>query len=218
MPPGLGDVEAVTGTVVILRARADRPLRRAWIEYQPDLKFANLSAFLSPLGASDPAGVLALTMRAASDLRHGTRRYSTPTARRSHPLSACADRPVRAALSRTIPACTTAVPSRCGCGPTRAGRATGPAVASRDVLSVLPEAVLPIEVVADDPIYAVRSVSLSYRTGRNDPPRYLPLYDHRTAPVQAALAPWAGTASLAGPRRSCDQRTSNVGGRWRWRR
>ncbi len=49
------------------------------------------------------------------------------------------------------------------------------------MLTVLADAVLPVEVIADDPIYAVRSVTLSYRTHRTDPPRYLSVYDYRTA-------------------------------------
>jgi hypothetical protein len=60
LPPGLGDVEAINGTSVTLRARADRPLHRAWIEYQPDLKYANVSAFLAALGVTDAAGAVSL--------------------------------------------------------------------------------------------------------------------------------------------------------------
>jgi hypothetical protein len=68
LPPGLGDVEAVAGTSITLRARADRPLQRAWVEYQPDLKYANLSAFLAPLGATDPVSAGTLTLGGATTL------------------------------------------------------------------------------------------------------------------------------------------------------
>src|SRR5207253_4350357 len=51
LPDGSGNVEAVAGTMVTLRAAADRPLRRAWIEYLPETRFTDLAAFLAPLGA-----------------------------------------------------------------------------------------------------------------------------------------------------------------------
>jgi hypothetical protein len=70
--------------------------------------------------------------------------------------------------------------------------------ASRDVLTVLPTAELVLELVADDPQYALRSVFLEYRTGPNDLVRRLPLYDHRIGHAPQ-IAPWAGTAVLAAP-------------------
>ena len=36
LSPGTGNIDAVVGTAVRLRARVDRPLKRAWIEYQPE--------------------------------------------------------------------------------------------------------------------------------------------------------------------------------------
>ncbi len=120
LPPGLGDVEAVCGTAVTLRARADRPLRRAWIEYQPDLKFANLSAFLSPLGANDLAGVLALTAAGVTTFDtvpaklDADRTHASPI--RFLPefsgLSMCC-------ISRTTPVYATAGRSPCACTSTR---------------------------------------------------------------------------------------------------
>ena len=61
LPDGNGNLEVVAGSLVTLQAAADRPLARAWIEYQPDPKYADLSAFLGPLGQRQPviAGSLA---------------------------------------------------------------------------------------------------------------------------------------------------------------
>ena len=36
LSPGTGNIDAVVGTTVRLRARVDRPLKRAWIAYQPE--------------------------------------------------------------------------------------------------------------------------------------------------------------------------------------
>src|SRR5205823_4672508 len=61
LQPGTGNVEAVLGTQVTLRAAADRPLRRAWVEYQPEARLTSVSAFLSPLGANDVSAALSLS-------------------------------------------------------------------------------------------------------------------------------------------------------------
>src|SRR5262249_11653539 len=50
-----------------------------------------------------------------------------------------------------------------------------------DSLAVLPHAEITVKVVAEDALYAVRSVYLEYRCKRDDPPRKLFLYEHRSA-------------------------------------
>ena len=47
LPAGNGNIDAVSGTIVPLRAAADRPLRRAWIEYQPETPQAPAGVFLA---------------------------------------------------------------------------------------------------------------------------------------------------------------------------
>jgi hypothetical protein len=198
LPPGLGDVEAINGTSVTLRARTDRPLRRAWIEYQPDLKHANLSAYLAPLGATDVAGAAGLLAAGAAAFE---------------PVAAELDGDRTAFAIRFLPSFSGlyvlhieddtrlrnsrpfALRLRPDPAPTVQLDRPSP---SRDVLTVLAEAVLPVQVTAEDTIYAVRSVFVSYRTRRTDPPRFLALYDHQTAPRQV-LAPVTGAAFLAGP-------------------
>src|SRR5262249_14706910 len=71
--------------------------------------------------------------------------------------------------------------------------------ASRDFLSVLPDAVLRLKLTADDTQYAIRSVALEYRTQRKDAPRQLPLSDQATA--GQLLVPLAGNVALAAPLR-----------------
>src|SRR5262249_51698295 len=51
LTPGTGNVEAVLGTVVTFRAAVDRPLKRAWIEFQPEVRETPLAASLAPLGS-----------------------------------------------------------------------------------------------------------------------------------------------------------------------
>src|SRR2546422_4218742 len=46
LPDGTGNVDAVAGTVVTLRAAANVPLRAAWIEYQPEVPGASTAALL----------------------------------------------------------------------------------------------------------------------------------------------------------------------------
>ncbi len=66
--PGDGNVEAVLGTVVHLRARADRALKRAYVEYHPEQFFTPLAGFLAPLGATNLPGMLMLTAGGTSTL------------------------------------------------------------------------------------------------------------------------------------------------------
>ena len=51
LPPGTGNVDTVVGTVVTLRAAADRPLVRAWVEYQPETSGAHPRPPSSPRSA-----------------------------------------------------------------------------------------------------------------------------------------------------------------------
>ncbi len=198
LPPGLGDVEAVAGTAVTLRARADRPLRRAWVEYQPDLKVANLVACLAPLGSTHAGGVLASTSASLTafnpvpaELDGDRTRFTVrflPALNGLYVLHFEDDTRLR--NSRPF-----ALRLRADPAPTVQLDRPSP---SRDVLTVLPDADLPIQVTTDDTIYAVRTVFLTYRTKRTDPARYLVLYDHLAAP-RRQLVPLTGPAFLAGP-------------------
>src|SRR5262249_22994980 len=54
LPDGSGKVDAVNGTLVTLRAAANRPLKAAWIEFRPEPPTAGDELLLSPVGAGDP--------------------------------------------------------------------------------------------------------------------------------------------------------------------
>ncbi|HEY7326567.1 MAG TPA: hypothetical protein VH592_02935 [Gemmataceae bacterium] len=186
LSPGMGNIDAVLGTSVHLRARVDRPLRRAWIEYQPEEPNAVVGDLLALFDGHRPwwepvpgvldadrctftidftptvNGMYALHFEDETDLSN-SRLFEL----RLHP-----DPAPTVHLERPSP--------------------------SRDILSVLPTAELPLEVRVDDPQYAVRSVYLEYRTGREEQPRRLYLYHPSVGPAPL-VAPWAGPSVLATP-------------------
>jgi hypothetical protein len=198
LSPGSANIEAVAGTRVVLRARADRPLARAWIEYRPAAVGADVSAFLGPLGAGD---VLAATALHAA----GREVWA------SVPAVLEGDRSIFSFdfVPRINGFFQIFYEDENGLGndklcelrlkpdPAPIVRLDRPAP-TRDVLTVLPDAVMTLDAAADDPEYAVRSVYLEYQTGREEPRQRLDLFDPREAPARQ-VALWAGPAALAAP-------------------
>jgi len=186
LSPGTGNIDAVIGTAVRLRARVDRPLKRAWIEYQPEEPSFVLGDLLTLMAGGLPwwepvpavldddrctftldfkptvHGMYALHFEDETGLRN-SRLFEL----RLHP-----DPAPTVHLER---------PSR-----------------ARDILTVLPTAELPLEVRADDLEFGIRSVYLEYRTAAEEQPRRLYLFDPASGPAPL-LAPWAGPAILAAP-------------------
>jgi hypothetical protein len=186
LPDGAGNVDAVAGTIVTLRAAADRPLRKAWIEYIPEARHADLAAFLASLGSSHTSLVppLSAAGQAIWDtvpalLDEDGRRFSVRFrpyasgmfALHFEDLSGLGNSRLFELRVNPDPAPTVTVerPS-----PTR------------DILDLLPDADLPVRALVADPKYAVRSVFIEYRCKKADPLRTLPLWDHRTAGLATA--------------------------------
>jgi hypothetical protein len=196
LSPGTGNIEAIAGTQVTLRAAADRALRDAWIEYQPEVREAPLTLGLAPLGATHLGE--ALTVLAAGqavwgrvpaeidsrDPTHFHIDFQPPlggmywltfedrtglSGRRQFELRLKADPAPTVHLERPSPI--------------------------RDLLIALPSAEIPLQVVAEDPIFALRSVFLRYRMKRDAAPRSLVLYDERLA--LRTVEPWTGLPILA---------------------
>jgi hypothetical protein len=198
LPPGNGNVEAVSGTDVVLRARADRPLARAWLEYLPELPSADLAAFLAPLGAD---GTLAAATLAAG----GHEVWDTvpcvldpdgvtftaafrPRVNGMYALHVEDDSSLgghRLFELRVKP------------DPAPAVRLDRPSPA-RDILTVLPSAELPLDVVVEDPQFGIRDAYLEYRLRAGGPARRLPLHDHAGG-LAGFLAPLAGAAVMGAP-------------------
>ncbi|HZT82574.1 MAG TPA: hypothetical protein VFA26_20260, partial [Gemmataceae bacterium] len=177
LPDGTGNAEAVAGTVVRLRAAADRPLARAWIEHQPETSHAALSAFLGSLAsrhgpdaAATLAGARELWEPIPAELSEDRRQFSAsfrPWGTGSYVLHFEDEQHLRG--SRLLLLNITPDPA-----PTVTLERPS---ASRDTLDLLPGASFPLAAVAEDPTFAVRSVWLEYRTHKDDPPRPLPLFD-----------------------------------------
>ena len=194
--PGSGNVEAVAGTAVTLRAKANRPLRAAWLEFQPDDRNVTLGAILAPVGARHPLASAALTVagqevwgRVPAVLDSDASCFSVeflPVIHGNYVLHFEDDTGLR--NSRTFEL-------RLRSDPAPVVQLERPS-AARDILRVLPEAELPLHVLAEDSIFAVRSVFLSYRTVRADPPRTILLYEQRTF-ARNDVAPMTGPSVLA---------------------
>jgi hypothetical protein len=171
LEPGSGKVVAVNGSTVTLRAAVDRPLSAAWIEFRPEPPGVSLDLLLNPVGAGDPFAALAVAAAGGSiadtvpaTLEGDRRRLSVSfvppisgnyvlhftdesnlSNSRMFELNVFADPPPTVTLERPA--------------------------AARDNLIVLPDATLELQVLAEDPQFAVRQVWLEYRCKKTDPPR-----------------------------------------------
>ncbi|HTU89828.1 MAG TPA: hypothetical protein VMF69_07015 [Gemmataceae bacterium] len=186
LSPGMGNIDAVVGTAVRLRARADRPLRRAWIEYQPEEPSAVVGDLLALFGGARPWWE-PTPAKFADDLCTFAINF-TPTVNGMYALHFEDETGLHNSRLFEL---------RLHPDPAPAVHLEHPSPA-RDILSVLPTAELPLEVRIEDLQYAVRSVYLEYRTGRDEQSRRLYLYDPAAGPAPL-LAPWAGPAVLAAP-------------------
>jgi hypothetical protein len=191
--PGVGNIDAPAGTFVVLRAAADRKLGAAWIEYLPEPKSLTPAAYLEPLGAYDLTSLLSLS--AASNAVWGRTDAELDEDRRSFTIrflpwvsgvyalhfedeTGLGNNRLFDLRLRDDPAPTVQFdrPSK-----------------TRDVLNVLPNAELPLQVTAEDPLYGLRSVFLEYRLQLDRPPQRLLLHDAESA-VSTVLAPLMGPA------------------------
>jgi DNA repair exonuclease SbcCD ATPase subunit len=176
LPEGSGKVDAVNGTVVTLRAAANRPLSAAWIEFRPEPPSVSTDLLLSPLASSDPVGAAATLAgwRSVSEpvpaiLSEDRRTLSvtfTPPVSGNYVLHFADDTGLR--NNRMFELNVFADPS-----PVVALERPAPA---RDNLIVLPDATLELQVTAEDQQFAVRHIWLEYRCKKTDEPRRLKLF------------------------------------------
>jgi hypothetical protein len=198
LPPGTANVEGVMGTVVTYRAAVDRPLKRAWVEYQPEVRETPIGACLAPLGADGPLGVLGSVLlsrtvyeRVPAELSANRKRFTVRFRPAIHGMYAVHfEDENELENSRTHELRLTPDPAPV----VRLDRPSP----TRDVLTVLPTAELPLQLVAEDIQFAVRSVYLEYRTQPNESPRAVPLY-HFARGLGHDLSPLAGLGALAIP-------------------
>ena len=184
--PGLGDVDAVLGTSVVLRAAADRPLRAAWVDYPAIPQAA--APVLGVAGALASAPLARI--RADAELEDGRTSFTVrfrPGQSGVYSLHFEDDTGLGATRLFGLAVRDDPAPVVQLDRPSKA----------RDVLSVLPTAVLPLQATAEDPLYGLRSVYLEYHLQADGSPRQrLVLHDPATVAAEV-LAPFAGPAVKA---------------------
>lgn len=195
LPPGQGNLEVVAGTVVRFRAAADRPLKRAWIEYQPEQPGTNPAACLAAFASQDPLGVLgavvlsrAVYERIPATIQQDPRHIEVvfqPSTNGMYGLHFEDEHELENSRSYEM---------RLRIDPAPNVKLERPSP-TRDVLSVLPTAELPLSLIVEDQQFAVRSSWLEYRIGE-EPSRVVPLYD---ADRGVNLGFWGGTSFRGAP-------------------
>lgn len=196
LPDGVGNIETVVGTHVTLRAATDRPITRAWVEFRPEPAILYLIAALGPVGAEHL--VSGLSLNAAGQAVWGlvpARLESNGRVFQVEFLPWVSGAYALHLEDETGLRSTRLFDLRLLPDPAPTVHLERPS-ASLDSLMLLPQAEITVQVLAEDPVYALRSVFLEYRCQKEDPPRRLPLYDH--ASVGKALAPLL-TAFAAAP-------------------
>jgi hypothetical protein len=182
--PGLGRIEAVAGTNIFLRAAADRPIAQASVSYRPADPLVLAGAKLTPLGLPDPlaaaaaiAGGQAVWDGVPGILEEGSQRFTIEfrpwvsgyyvlRLEDSDGLAKDYEYELRV-LPDPVPTVTLERP---------AGNQ-----------SVLADAEVFLQVLAEDETFAVRSVYLEYRRrdkdGRtlDEQPLRLPLFEQQAA-------------------------------------
>src|SRR5262249_38782111 len=188
LPDGTANVDAVAGTLVTLKAAADRSLRRAWIEYLPEPRFTDVAAFLTSLGAAGAAHVAPLTAGGhaiwdvvPAQIAEDRQRFGVRF--RPHASGMFAlhfEDESGLENSRLFELRVQPDPA-----PTVTLERPSP---TRDILDLLPNADINVQATVADPRYAVRSVYVDYRCKKTDPPRTLPLWDHQSWGIGMAWA------------------------------
>jgi hypothetical protein len=180
LPDGASSFETYVATSVHFRAATNRPIARGWIVYRPDTPVLNTVAALETLGSTQPLETLALAAGGASvwmplplTISQGGKQIEAVfTPRISGTYALRIEDETGFGASRLLDIRVQADPP-----PTLT--LTRPS-ASHDSLSVTLTAKLPLKSQIDDPIFAIRSVALQYRTHRADLPRAVVYYDHET--------------------------------------
>jgi hypothetical protein len=198
LPAGSGNVDAVLGTGVSFRARADRPLRSAVIEFLPEDRTAATALSLAALAANSAYSAVSAIAGSATVCSR------VPAVLDTDRCTFAVDFWPRAAGLYALH-----FEDESGLGATRLFELhlrTDPAPTvqlerpspARDLLSVLPDAILTLRATADDPTFAVRFVYLEYRVGKESAPRRSLLHEPSTvgARVAAVVGPGVSVAGL----------------------
>lgn len=201
LPPGTGNLEVVPGSRVVLRAAADRPLRRAWIEFQTESRHGSMAAFVTPFAAANLPGTMGLIVigqtvwdPVPAQVEGDHRTFSIEF----HPrisgfFTLYFEDETGLANSRLFELRLRPDPA-----PTVQFDRPSP---SKDVLSVLATADLTLQIAAEDPLFALRSVWLEYRTSREGPPVKVLLHEPKML-IRNRLGPILGAGAAVANYRS----------------
>lgn len=181
LPDGTGVIEVPAGSRVTLRAAADVRLAAAVLSYQGDRSAVERAAGLAALGHLNPvaaAGTRLLADAIGADVPvtlSGDGRVLhlafTPSMSGMYALKLTDETGLSG--SRLVEVRLTADP---------APKVTlARPLAGRDPTLLKPDAVIPVEVIAEDSVYALRRVFLEYRVGRDGPLCVIPLIDTQLA-------------------------------------
>ncbi len=182
LPDGSGNIEAVAGTAVTLRAAANRPLESAWIEFLPepynnDISVTGTALGFAWLGTTQPVAVLTLLSagqevwgKVPADL--GPDRCEIHAKFHPHLSGMYA---LHFVDQTGLPGTPRKFELRVFPDPAPIVTLERPSPI-HDSLTVTPDAKITLQAVIEDPQFAVRSAYLEYRCKKSDPPRRLPLY------------------------------------------
>lgn len=176
LPPGQGHLDVVAGTTVRLRAATDRPLTRAWIEYQPEQPGAVPAASLAAFATQEAIGVLSGIVLSRgiyepipATMLPGGRQFEVIFRPSTNGMYAIHfEDEFKLENQRAYELRLRLDPS-----PTVKLERPSP---TRDVLTVLPTAELPLLLLVEDTQFAIRSAWLELRVGE-EPPRTVSLFD-----------------------------------------
>lgn len=190
LPDGSGNIEAIVGTLVTLRAATDRPVAKAWIEYRAEQPLVSLAGYLGVLGPRDVLSVL------------GSSAGSEAVAARIPIQIEANGRELRVQfLPRVRGMYALHFEDEAGFGNTRLFdlrllNDPAPLVnlerpsPNHESLQILPGAEITVQIAAEDSLFAVRSAKLAYRcrnsAGDPEPEALISLYDHSAVAQVAA--------------------------------
>ncbi len=222
LSPGTGNIQGVAGTYVQMRAATDRPITRVWVEHRPVAPLVTEASYLAPLGATNTVQALALSAggHAVWGKTYGTikpdskdKEFSLnflPWTLGTYMLVLEDAEGLARAYEFDEHIKADPVPTVAILRPS----------ASQ---SVLVNAELTVQVLAEDDVYAVRSVYLEFRHKGKDgqfldaAPRRVPIYDHESAgaAIPQIMAALSGVPlSLPGPALRLRPRRLQVATRW----
>src|SRR5262249_36949994 len=198
LQPGNGNVDAVYGTVVTIHAAADRPLARAWVDFQPVAAEVPAGLAMAMFGTPGPLGMAGRTAlvgnglgRIQAKFEENRRNFSfrfLPSLHGSYTIHMEDESGLISHHQYEMRLKPDPVPEVKLLRPT----------SGKDQLNVVATAEVPLHITADDPHYAVRTMWLEYRVGPEGEPRRLPMYDYRRG-LALDAAGWMGAFARVAP-------------------